>query len=139
MPSLTVWVRVIEIVLVAGLMTFAGYIGWTERDVRARRDTANEDLAQSKRTAQGYKDLSDARDLAIKAANSYLDREATIKPKLQVIREQAAPVVVTLDKCPLPVNARGMLDAAADLAAGTNDTGSAANRADGTGTTIKNP
>lgn len=83
--------------------------GWHARAVIAERDALAE-LAQETERARVAQRLANA------ASVRYIDARDALAPAVHLVRVAAAPVVRVLDSCPLPFNARGMLDNAAALA-----------------------
>jgi len=65
---------------------------------------------------------------AFEAAGEYARKRDALRERIRVVRVEADPIIVELDRCPLPVGAVGVLDRAADVADGSS-AGDSANAA----------
>jgi hypothetical protein len=119
----TPWARLVELAALIAFGVGCGTLGWHERAIRADRDSAVTAAADAETKASGALQLAGAQGDALKAATNYAERAAALRPQYQVIHDKASPILVTLASCPLPADALGVLDAAAEWA----------DRADGAG------
>lgn len=100
-----------ELGIVVGIMAVCAYSGYHYRDVVYARDDAQ-------RTIKTMQDLADLQNDAREAANQYAIKRDQLQAEVRIVRVQADPVIVTLDRCPLPSGAADILRAAADAADG---------------------